>query len=178
MKIPSRGLLLPVWGLCLMLLPLLAACRRDAAEVSDRPRPSHVTVPVETAVGGQDTSVPVPEPAISGTVVDEVAPEKAMAFQKNPLAGCQLCHVDIEDEFLPSVHFAEKIGCVDCHGASEGHLADENNEVKPEVLFTRDNTDSLCEECHGCSRPEEPKSAAAPKICTDCHGAHDLAMAE
>lgn len=159
-----------------MLLPLSTACRRDAAEISDRQTPSHVTVPVETAVREQDA--PVPEPAILGSVVDEATPEEAMVSQKNPLAGCQMCHVDIEDEFLPSVHFAEKIGCVDCHGASEGHLADENNEVKPEVLFTRDTTDSLCEECHGCSRPEEPKSAAASKICTDCHGAHDLAMAE
>lgn len=97
---------------------------------------------------------------------------------KNPLAGCLQCHVDIEDEYTTSVHFREKVACTECHGPSTGHLADENNEVKPDEIFAREDVDRLCGRCHECERPPEPKPvpASSPrhKVCIDCHGPHDL----
>jgi hypothetical protein len=101
------------------------------------------------------------------------APPEADRYplQENPLAGCSLCHVDVEDEFVGSSHFAEKVGCTTCHGPSEGHLADENNEVKPDQVFARKDVDRLCGACHECGRPE--KAAARAPLCTDCHGHHD-----
>ncbi|MBM3888919.1 MAG: hypothetical protein FJ388_07295 [Verrucomicrobia bacterium] len=98
---------------------------------------------------------------------------------KNPLAGCQQCHVDIEAKYVRSPHFKKQVACTDCHGPSKGHIADENNEVKPDKLFTRKTTDRLCAECHACSRPQPSPPANQPssdsKLCTDCHGSHALA---
>ena len=102
-------------------------------------------------------------------------------LQDNPLAGCTLCHVDIEDEFVGSLHFEEKVGCTTCHGPSAGHAADENNEVKPDEMFARPVVDRLCEVCHECPRPEpeapELTADGRRKVCIDCHGPHDVALA-
>jgi hypothetical protein len=98
--------------------------------------------------------------------------------KKNPLAGCTLCHVDVEDEYVESVHFDEQVACTDCHGPSKEHLADENNEVKPEELFARKDTDRLCSECHECSRTIPTGWSDLPRekrqVCTECHGAHEF----
>ena len=89
----------------------------------------------------------------------------------NPFAGCTMCHVDVEDELKGSTHVAKRVGCVTCHGPSKGHVADENNEVKPDERFAKKDTDRLCGRCHKCSRPA-PERPAARKVCTGCHGAH------
>ncbi len=103
-------------------------------------------------------------------------------LQENPLAGCTLCHVDVEDQFIGTLHFEEKVGCSTCHGPSEGHLADENNEVKPDEVFARADVDRLCGRCHECPRPvsKEPELTAQrqAKVCVDCHGPHDLVLAD
>ncbi len=102
-------------------------------------------------------------------------------LQDNPLAGCPLCHVDVEDELVGTLHFEEKVGCITCHGPSEGHLADENNEVKPDEMFARADVDRLCERCHECFRPKPEKPELTEegqrKVCIDCHGPHDCALA-
>ncbi len=105
-------------------------------------------------------------------------PTPSMA-EKNPLAGCQMCHVDIEDEYLGSMHYEQMVACVDCHGPSTGHLADENNEVKPDERFARADVDGICNVCHDCPRDVTPEEKAQPKarrpVCIDCHGPHDQA---
>jgi len=104
-------------------------------------------------------------------------PPRTYPLQPNPLAGCSLCHVDVEDEYVGTAHFKESVGCKTCHGPSKGHLADENNEVKPDEMFARKDVDRLCAECHECDRPEPTKPAKGkdkkPLVCTDCHGHHD-----
>jgi hypothetical protein len=98
------------------------------------------------------------------------------------LAGCTLCHVDVEDEFVGTAHFTHDVGCRTCHGPSKGHLADENNEVKPDEMFARADVDRLCSDCHECERPGPAQAAGATgpehKVCTDCHGWHTLAKLE
>jgi len=105
--------------------------------------------------------------------LDDLDPEDA-----NPLAGCTICHVDVGDEFAGSRHHREEITCTDCHGPSEGHAADENNAVKPDEVFFREDVDRLCGECHDCSRPGPTKPPdPVPdgwKVCTECHGSHEL----
>lgn len=94
----------------------------------------------------------------------------------NPLAGCLQCHVDVEDEHLGGQHHGAKVTCVDCHGASKGHVADENNEVKPDEVFARENVDRLCAGCHECSRDLPVGWSKLPadsrQVCIDCHPAH------
>jgi hypothetical protein len=112
----------------------------------------------------------------------DVRSQREYPLQDNPLAGCSLCHVDVEDKFVGSKHFEEKVGCQTCHGPSEGHVADENNDVKPDELFVRKDVDELCGICHDCGRPKPPApeltAQGEPKVCTDCHGNHDLALAQ
>ena len=100
----------------------------------------------------------------------------------NPLGGCGLCHVDVEDALVGSRHHTEGVGCVKCHGPSKGHAADENNDVLPDHTFARGEIDRFCEECHECSRPKdrpaETKTDAQWKVCTECHGAHKLVLAK
>ena len=107
----------------------------------------------------------------------EARVKREYPLQPNPLAGCSLCHVDVEDEYVDTTHFEESVGCKTCHGPSKGHLADENNEVKPDEMFARKDVDRLCAECHECDRPEPTKTARGKDkkllVCIDCHGHHD-----
>jgi hypothetical protein len=153
-------------SLLLFLLVVDSSSRNDAAKISSAESSANAAAPVAKE---DDTKT------AAAKSWDEYP------LQDNPLAGCSLCHVDIEDKFVGSVHFEEKIGCKTCHGPSEGHVADENNEVKPDEVFARADVDRLCDRCHECFReiPAEPELAAdgKPKVCIDCHGAHDVALA-
>lgn len=95
---------------------------------------------------------------------------------QNPLGGCGMCHVDVMDELAGTRHFAHGVGCIRCHGPSKPHLADENNEVKPDRVYTKKTVDAFCASCHKCSRPHATltTSPAKPQTCVDCHGAHKL----
>ena len=121
-----------------------------------------------------------PSTADSGVPASAHADARMDIQQGNPLAGCTMCHVDVEDRLVGSPHFESKIGCKTCHGASEGHVADENNNVKPERVFARNEVDRLCAICHDCSRPQEKRgrqrTALTEPVCIDCHGHHDLVL--
>jgi len=86
------------------------------------------------------------------------------------LSGCSICHANVEIQSAKSKHVVAGITCADCHGESEGHILDENNEAKPDRVFARADIDSFCESCHQCSLPKEKR--VLTKICTDCHPAH------
>ena len=91
------------------------------------------------------------------------------------MGGCSQCHVDCEDELIGTLHLKESVGCKACHGPSEAHLADENNEVAPDHVFTQTNVEPLCLKCHECSRPEPNRPVlieGKAQVCTDCHGPH------
>jgi hypothetical protein len=97
-------------------------------------------------------------------------------ISKNPLAGCRQCHVDVEEQYVGGVHYKENVACTRCHGPSEGHIADENNEVKPDELFARDDVDRLCGECHECFREDDADPPGERKVCTECHGSHETVV--
>ena len=92
----------------------------------------------------------------------------------NPFGGCVMCHVDVADEMKGDKHLVQGIGCVRCHGPSVAHSADENNEVKPDRVFTIANTDAQCRACHECSPQVTAQVRIRHKLCTECHGAHKL----
>ena len=152
-------------------VPNEPARSQDATEVS--PRPDAVQPP-ERSTGATLAAAKEGETQPAGELGE-------YPLQENPLSGCSLCHVDIEDEFVGTLHFEEKVGCITCHGPSEGHLADENNEVKPDEMFAQADVDRLCERCHECFRPkpEKPELTAEGqrKVCIDCHGPHDCVLA-
>lgn len=99
---------------------------------------------------------------------------KAEDFNRRERVGwCTTCHVNIRDQLRGGEHDKNSISCVECHGASERHARNENNEVKPDQGFARQDVDRVCGDCHDCSR-SEPAAEAAPTtfVCTDCHPAH------
>ena len=162
------------------LLLLVAASCRDS-ETSTRAIDAGEAPPAKSAeVASDGPKVPADE------LQDVVAGQSPQAEPPadNPMGGCGMCHIDVEDEVVVSVHFKEKIGCVECHGRSLAHLADENNEVPPDRLFTKKTVDKFCQECHECGRPqpaEQIEPADRPevhKVCTECHQAHTLAPVE
>jgi len=104
------------------------------------------------------------------------ANDKPASKRSNPLAGCVMCHVDVEDEYVKSKHYNKlQGGCADCHGPSEGHLADENNDIKPDELYASKDVDRLCGRCHDCSRKTKTPMDKR-KVCTDCHKSHKFSQ--
>lgn len=101
-------------------------------------------------------------------------------------SACYVCHTNYQEEAMVGWHAKEKIGCIDCHGASDAHRNDEANITPPDIMYPTAKIDAACKKCH------EEHNAAAKKVvarwqercaqktnpqdlvCTDCHGEHRL----
>ena len=83
---------------------------------------------------------------------------------------CARCHVISVVEWGISGHSKAGINCVACHGASQGHVADERNNVKPEHIPRGAAVAVLCSDCHrtGCPKTQQTLS------CQNCHHSHAL----
>jgi formylglycine-generating enzyme required for sulfatase activity len=83
---------------------------------------------------------------------------------------CARCHVISVVEWGISGHQKVKTDCVACHGASEGHVADERNNIKPEKVPHADAIAGLCANCHVGGCPNSKQKAG----CQQCHHVHAL----
>ena len=84
---------------------------------------------------------------------------------------CARCHVVSVLEWGISGHVDVQTTCQECHGASAGHVANERNEVKPQMLFRGDDiAQQLCLTCHNTGCPSTDKVAS----CQQCHHVHAL----
>ena len=99
---------------------------------------------------------------------------QAEEFNRRERVGwCTTCHVNTRDQLRGGAHDKNSISCVECHGASERHARDENNDIKPDQRFLRRDVDRVCGECHDCERPiATAEAAASAPVCTACHPAH------
>ena len=102
----------------------------------------------------------------------EAAPESAAGSEVFQEAGvCARCHVFSVVEWAVSGHLQAQTNCQSCHGESDGHVADERNEVKPDRVFADlAVTGPLCMTCHdsGCPNTEQVAN------CRQCHHVHAL----
>lgn len=98
---------------------------------------------------------------------------------------CHVCHVNYVREDIALVHARADIGCEDCHGASDAHIADESwawgeNGTAPDVMFPRPRINPFCMGCHPAEKIDAKQHKALfaddgeKKYCTDCHGEHRL----
>jgi len=104
----------------------------------------------------------------------------AQAGQKQDLTSsgglvCARCHVSSVLEWSISKHctitnLARVPNCTGCHGPSKGHVADEQNGVKPDRIPRGDAIAGLCKECHQLGCPKTDKATG----CQDCHHPHAL----
>ena len=88
---------------------------------------------------------------------------------------CARCHVSSSLEWGISRHStvaasAHAPNCVGCHGPSKGHVADEQNSVKPERVPHGASIALLCKECHRAGCPHTKEKAS----CENCHHPHAL----
>jgi formylglycine-generating enzyme required for sulfatase activity len=88
---------------------------------------------------------------------------------------CSRCHVAQVLEWSAGGHTRAGTSCQGCHGASEAHVADERNQVKPERLprGEREFT-ALCANCHAAGCPKTARKDGCPS----CHHAHALSNPE
>ena len=84
--------------------------------------------------------------------------------------GCARCHVISVAEWGYSRHRQAGTDCIACHGASEGHVLDERNNVKPDAIPRQAAVAGLCRSCHedGCPKLKDTGS------CQKCHHVHAL----
>jgi len=96
-----------------------------------------------------------------------------------------VCHLNYVQETIAVAHAKVDIGCAQCHGPSDAHIADESwasggNGTAPDIMYPRDKIDPSCTACHPREKIDTPShqvvfaNPPATKVCTDCHGAHRL----
>ena len=182
---------------------LITACgqRRAGEEPGGKPNPQQAERP-GVAINPEVSQDPPPEQRIEEPDPDEeplllLDDDPPMLLSEGqgdtlPAAGpvadnsrCHHCHLNYMDEDLALVHARANIGCADCHGNCDAHIADESwasggNGTPPEIMYPREKVNPFCLTCH--PRDEiDPllhesflAGTAKEKYCTDCHGDHRL----
>jgi hypothetical protein len=106
-----------------------------------------------------------------------------------PLADnsrCHVCHLNYTQEALALGHGKANIGCAQCHGPSDAHIADESwagggNGTAPDIMYPLDKINPACLACHPKEKIDDGfhrsfwAGESKEKYCTDCHGKHRLA---
>jgi len=98
---------------------------------------------------------------------------------------CYVCHINYMQEDITVIHARANIGCADCHGDCDAHIADESwasggNGTPPGIMYPRPKINPFCRGCHPENKKESEQqkppidSTAEQKYCTDCHGDHRL----
>jgi formylglycine-generating enzyme required for sulfatase activity len=97
-------------------------------------------------------------------------PQAATDVQLKQAGVCARCHVISVVEWGISHHQKAGTGCVDCHGASLGHVVDERNNIKPDRIPHAAAIAGLCATCHTAGCPKSKRTDA----CQSCHHVHAL----
>ena len=83
---------------------------------------------------------------------------------------CATCHINIVLEWGVSAHSTKGVSCIECHGPSAEHVANEKNEVPPGRLPRGEQIAPFCRSCHSAGCPK----TAARASCKGCHHVHAL----
>jgi len=113
--------------------------------------------------------------------LDEDSSTESMADNNR----CFVCHINYMDEDIAVTHARVNIGCANCHGDSDEHIADESwasggNGTAPDIMYPLSKINSFCMGCHTRETidTEQHKPLLVDnnneKYCTDCHGEHRL----
>ena len=97
---------------------------------------------------------------------------------------CFVCHINYMEEDVAVAHARANIGCANCHGESDEHIADESwasggNGTAPDTMFPKPDINPFCMGCHVKEKIDtvqhRPLFMNMDKmVCTDCHGQHRI----
>jgi hypothetical protein len=133
-----------------------------------------------------------PAPAPPATekllLLDDTPETKPVGVEGADNSRCQVCHLNFMTELLAVSHATNKVGCAECHGPCDEHIADESwasggNGTAPTIMFPRPTINVACVKCHKAekviySKNHKPDDvwlmAFNETVCTDCHGKHRM----
>ena len=177
--------LLPL--VALLVLVLCGSCERSRHS-SDGDPP--LTTDGSTSVTAAQSSENEEEPLL---LLEDEEPllledDAAATVPEGPVADnsrCFVCHANYLDEKIAVTHARANIGCAECHGESDAHIADESwgsggNGTAPDIMYPKDRIVPSCMKCHTKDKIDIPAhepvftDSKDKKVCTDCHGEHRL----
>lgn len=120
----------------------------------------------------------------------------ALAATSAPANLCTLCHPDVRVEFERSIHAAEKVTCVSCHGGNpSASTVEAAHHGRFRGRIRRRDLPALCATCHSDAEQMSPYNLPTDQyalyqtsqhgralakgdenvaVCTDCHGVHEV----
>ena len=118
-------------------------------------------------------------------LLDDEPDESSSSGPMADNSRCFVCHVNYMQENIAVTHARQNMGCANCHGESDEHIADESwasggNGTAPDIMYPREKINQFCMGCHTKDKidTEQHKPLFADnndkKYCTDCHGEHRL----
>lgn len=118
-------------------------------------------------------------------LLDDEADEEGADDSGADNSRCFVCHLNYSQEQIAVTHAKKGMGCAECHGASDAHIADESwasggNGTAPDIMYPREKINPACLECHSEAMVDAPHHEQVfmtgddMKVCTDCHGDHRL----
>jgi hypothetical protein len=122
----------------------------------------------------------------SPLLLDDEPDENMSSESMADNSRCFVCHINYMQEDIAVNHARQGMGCANCHGESDEHIADESwasggNGTAPDIMYPREKINPFCMGCHTKekidSEQHKPLFASSnnDKYCTDCHGDHRLA---
>jgi hypothetical protein len=115
---------------------------------------------------------------------DDGSTEQSDGGPRADNSRCFVCHINYMEEEIAVTHADANIGCKDCHGESDEHIADESwasggNGTAPDVMFPKPKINPFCMGCHSkdaIDTVQHQPLFANPEtmVCTDCHGRHRI----
>jgi hypothetical protein len=174
-----RLLLILSWAMCIIAA---TGCERSNTasqaqiETGEHKEPQAAELVEETPLLLED------EPLL---LLDDEGDEEAADDSAADNSRCFVCHLNYAQEQIAVTHAKKGMGCAQCHGPSDAHIADESwasggNGTAPDIMYPRDKINAACLECHSEAMIDAPHHEQVfmtgddMKVCTDCHGDHRL----
>ena len=117
-------------------------------------------------------------------LLDDEPEENSSSESMADNSRCFVCHINYMQEDIAVTHARQGMGCANCHGESDEHIADESwasggNGTAPDIMYPLEKINPFCMSCHKKEKidTEQHKLLFADnndKYCTDCHGDHRL----
>lgn len=161
-----------------------AGCERPASVQKPQVNPESKPEPNEEIVKEVEEDAPLlldDEPLL---LLDDDAGGAEQAAPGADNSRCFVCHMNFIDEDIAVTHAKADIGCANCHGESDEHIADESwasggKGTAPDVMFPRPRINPFCMGCHPKDKIDtvqhQPLFAnMETMVCTDCHGKHRI----